>query len=59
MKKIVAIAVIGAAMSLSACAHKQAVDYGYEKQAPYSSDRTVGTTTTTKGDTVFKSAQKK
>ena len=59
MKKIVALAVIGAAaVSLSACDHKQTVDYGYEKQAPYSSDRTVGTTTT-RGDTVFKSAQKK
>ncbi len=62
MKKIVAITVIGAALALSACANKQAVDYGYEKQAPYASDRTVGTSQAapaTSGTTVFKSKQNK
>ena len=59
MKKVIAIAVIGAALGLSACAHKQAVDYGYEKQAPYSSDRTVGSTTTTSGNKTFKTMTNK
>jgi hypothetical protein len=61
MKKLVAITVIGAALALSACANKQAVDYGYEKQAPYASDRTVGSqqATTTSGAAVFKSKQNK
>jgi hypothetical protein len=63
MKKLAAISIIGAALALSACANKQAVDYGYEKQAPYSSARTVGTQTeaapATSGAAVFKAKQNK
>jgi hypothetical protein len=62
MKKLAAFTIIGAALALSACANKQAVDYGYEKQAPYASDRTVGTSQpapAAKGDTVFKAKQNK
>jgi hypothetical protein len=63
MKKFAAITVIGAALALSACAdNKQSVDYGYEKSAPYASNRTVGTEQAVparKGDTVFKAKQNK
>ena len=62
MKKFAVLTVVGAALALSACANKQAVDYGYEKQAPYASDRTVGSTThtpATSGNAVFKAKQNK
>ncbi len=63
MKKLATLTIVGAALALSACANNgKAVDYGYEKQAPYASDRTVGTTAAApaaKGDTVFKAKQNK
>lgn len=42
MKKLVAFVVLGAALAVSACAANGSADYGYETQAPYASDRTVG-----------------
>jgi len=61
MKKLAAITIIGAALALTACSNKQSVDYGYEKQAPYASERTVGEKAPmpAKGDTVFKAKQNK
>lgn len=58
MKKVITLSLMGAVLALAACSHKQAVDYGYEKQAPYSADRTVGTSTTS-GNAVFKAKQNK
>ena len=60
MKKLLTVSVIGAAMMLSACASQDSsADYSYENQAPYASERTVGTSGATKGEAIFKSSQSK
>ena len=43
MRKFMTIALVGVAMSLSACAGTDGeADYSYESQAPYADERTVG-----------------
>lgn len=64
MKKILSLAIVGAALSLSACADNgmggSNQDYGY--QAPYSDSRTAGATDApaeAKGEQVFHKGQNK
>jgi len=43
MKKLMMTMMFGTALALSACAGTDgSADYGYETQAPYADDRTVG-----------------
>lgn len=43
MNKFIATLMVGAALTLSACAGTDHnADYGYESQAPYADERTVG-----------------
>ncbi len=43
MKKFVTTLMVGSAMALAACAPtKTEADFGYETQAPYADERTVG-----------------
>lgn len=61
MKKFASLALIAAVMALSACASKGSADYGYETNAPYGSERTVGAqkTQAKKATKVYKSSQAK
>jgi hypothetical protein len=61
MKKFVMISLVGAALSLSACAADGQANYTYENEAPYASERTVGTSgaTTTTADTMYSNRQRK
>lgn len=71
MKKILSLALIGAtSVALSACAAHNGTDYGYEQEAPFASERTVGTVphhhadavpapARTAGDRVFSHSQRK
>lgn len=43
MKKLVTTLMVGSALALTACANTNTeADYGYETQAPYADERTVG-----------------
>lgn len=43
MRKFVTTFLVGAALSLTACAGTDhSADYGYESEAPYADERTVG-----------------
>jgi|GEM_PF-1238771 uncharacterized protein YcfL len=69
MKKFTAASLFCAALALSACESNTTVDYDYEQQAPFATERTVGTApvvevstkevSTKRADKVFTSAQRK
>lgn len=60
MKKLVTFCVLGAALALSACASQSGdADYGYESQAPYANERTVGNESVTTAEPVFRARQQK
>ena len=59
MKKFASLALIACVMALSACASKGSADYGYETNAPYASERTVGKTQAKKAAKVYKASQSK
>lgn len=42
MKKVITTLMVGAVLSLAACAADGNADYGYETNAPYANERTVG-----------------
>ncbi len=66
MNKFMTVFAVGAVLALSACAAQNGEsDYGYESEAPYASERTVGTEeksavrTTKKADRMFSKSQRK
>jgi hypothetical protein len=59
MKKLVTFCVLGAALAVTACtAQRGDANYGYEQQAPYASERTVGSETKS-AEPVFQKSQHK
>lgn len=58
MKKFASLALIASVMALSACASKGSANYGYETNAPYASERTVGAQTK-KANKTYKATQMK
>lgn len=62
MKKLIYTLMIGSALALTACAsNTKNADYGYESQAPYADERTVGAEEPApmKAERVFESRQRK
>lgn len=61
MKKLITTLMVGSALVLSACASTDTQsDYGYETQAPYASERTVGSQTEPQqAERVFQQRQRK
>ncbi|PJB72710.1 MAG: hypothetical protein CO093_02295 [Alphaproteobacteria bacterium CG_4_9_14_3_um_filter_47_13] len=63
MKKVIATLLIGSALSLTACANtERSADYGYEQNAPYADERTIGENgkpAPAQADRVFEQRQRK
>lgn len=61
MKKLFTLALVGCALSLTACASQRGdSNYGYETQAPYADERTEGAMEAPpKAEKVFHKAQMK
>lgn len=60
MKKLITILLVGSALSLTACAGTDHnADYGYESQAPYANERTVGAEEPVQAERVFERSQRK
>lgn len=62
MNKLFTLSLVCGALALSACAQKNAdANYGYETQAPYADERTVGDTgaPAPKAEKVFSASQHK